>query len=307
MMTDSATEVTRPDNFICPISFDLMTDPLVSIYGHHYQKEAILGWLNEGNSTCPLTRELLTLGMLFSDRRLQSNIKEWMLQNGLAVQHYNEHEDAERVVGLGCVLAPTNQQLRTHRSWGKLDPSLCVDLFDLFVADHNLFYRLVIMCTLKFISSMSVIIGSNKLASIVVLMAKSKRLGGGQIEYDCFYYRICCTHSTRWNLDTSRPNIIHPCSRHLVLANFLKAATGFASINFWCCLSDKDFEFLSSSLVLGPEDCELESCESMGHSLIIILVQEMLRRRLDPFQSDPISSTRPPAFLWCSRTLLLKL
>ena len=146
MMIDSTTEVTHPENFICPLSLDLMTDPLVSICGHHCQKEAVLGWLNQGNSTCPLTRELLTLGMLFSDRSLQSNIKEWMLQNGLAVRHNNEHEDAERrVVGLGCVLAPSKQQLSTHRSQGKLDSSLGADIFDFFIADHNLLYRLVII------------------------------------------------------------------------------------------------------------------------------------------------------------------
>jgi hypothetical protein len=112
-MIYSTTEVTPPESFTCPISFDLMTDPLVSIYGHHFQKAAILGWLVEGNCTCPLTRKPLTLGMLVSDSRLQSNIKGWMLQNGMAVQHHNEHEDPDRVVGLGCcILAPRKQKLR---------------------------------------------------------------------------------------------------------------------------------------------------------------------------------------------------
>ena len=112
MIDDSTTEVTYPENFICPISFDLMTDPLVSIYGHHYQREAILGWLSQGNKPCPMTRNPLSLGMLVSDSRLQFNIKKWMLQNGLAVQPRNEHEDSEtrRVVGLGCsILAPNEQ------------------------------------------------------------------------------------------------------------------------------------------------------------------------------------------------------
>ena len=116
-MIDSTTEVTSPEKFLCPISFDLMTDPLVSICGHHCQKETVLGWLNQGISTRPLARELLTLGTLFSDRSVQWKVEEWMLQNGLAVQHDNEHEDAERrVVGSGCVLAPSKQQLSTHRS-----------------------------------------------------------------------------------------------------------------------------------------------------------------------------------------------
>ena len=45
MMIDSTTEATYPENFDCPISFDLMTDPLVSIYGHHYQPERGYYWL----------------------------------------------------------------------------------------------------------------------------------------------------------------------------------------------------------------------------------------------------------------------
>jgi hypothetical protein len=131
-MIDSTTEVTPPEHFVCPISFDLMTDPLVSIYGHHYQREAILGWLSQGNSTCPLTRNTLSLGMLVSDSRLQLTIASWMLQNGLAAQHNNteEREAPERVLGLGCILAPSKRQLRTSviRQTGSERP-------------HRFFYR----------------------------------------------------------------------------------------------------------------------------------------------------------------------
>lgn len=113
MMIDSTTEVTPPEHFICPISCDLMTDPLVSIYGHNYQREAIIGWLSQGNGTCPLTRNPLSMRMLISDSRLQSNIRIWMLQNGLAVRDDTERKDPERVGGLGCIVAPSERQLRT--------------------------------------------------------------------------------------------------------------------------------------------------------------------------------------------------
>jgi hypothetical protein len=114
-MINSTTEVTPPQHFICPISCDLMTDPLVSIYGHHYQREAILGWLSEGNDTCPLTRNPLLMRMLVSDGRLQSDINKWMLENGLAVRHKTEPKEdpARRVVGLGCIFTPSKRQLRT--------------------------------------------------------------------------------------------------------------------------------------------------------------------------------------------------
>jgi hypothetical protein len=115
-MIDTNEEITPPENFICPISFDLMTDPLISIYGHRYQREAILGWLGQGNSTCPLTRKPLTLRMLVKDCRLQLVINGWMRQNGLAVQYNTEREDRERVVGLGCILTPSKPELQTFLS-----------------------------------------------------------------------------------------------------------------------------------------------------------------------------------------------
>jgi hypothetical protein len=47
-----------PQHSSCPISCDLLTDPLRT-YGHHTIEEAILGWLSEGMIHAPLTRNLL--------------------------------------------------------------------------------------------------------------------------------------------------------------------------------------------------------------------------------------------------------
>jgi ankyrin repeat protein len=50
-------EPTYPD-FLCPITHEVMKDPVILSDGHTYEKEAILKWL-EGHDTSPLTNEIL--------------------------------------------------------------------------------------------------------------------------------------------------------------------------------------------------------------------------------------------------------
>jgi hypothetical protein len=47
----------------CPISMQLFKDPVVSIYGHSFERRDIEKWLLE-NECCPMTREHLTIAHL---------------------------------------------------------------------------------------------------------------------------------------------------------------------------------------------------------------------------------------------------
>lgn len=44
-----------PASFYCPISMDLMTDPVMVDTGHTYDRSCIERWLQQGNRTCPVT------------------------------------------------------------------------------------------------------------------------------------------------------------------------------------------------------------------------------------------------------------
>ncbi len=35
-----------PDNFICPISQDIMENPVIDSCGHYFEKQNILDWLD---------------------------------------------------------------------------------------------------------------------------------------------------------------------------------------------------------------------------------------------------------------------
>ncbi|WOL04536.1 U-box domain-containing protein 8 [Canna indica] len=48
-------EVHLPDDFRCPISLEVMTDPVILSSGHTFDRASIQRWLDSGNRTCPVT------------------------------------------------------------------------------------------------------------------------------------------------------------------------------------------------------------------------------------------------------------
>jgi len=78
--TDKAAtrvEDTKPDsNFLCPISLVLMTDPVMAMDGHTYERSAIEKWL-ENNNTSPTSNNVLPTKTLISNHNLKSQIEAW--------------------------------------------------------------------------------------------------------------------------------------------------------------------------------------------------------------------------------------
>jgi U-box domain len=77
--------VAAPDDFICPLTLEVFSDPLISKYGHNFERTAILEWLAEGNLECPLTRKPLSPSMLFPNVQMRLKIKQWQEENELEV------------------------------------------------------------------------------------------------------------------------------------------------------------------------------------------------------------------------------
>jgi Mg-chelatase subunit ChlD len=69
-----------PNEFICPISMDLMIDPVIAPDGHTYERSAITEWLFT-NNTSPLTRIHMTVDELQTNFALKSAIERWKLSN----------------------------------------------------------------------------------------------------------------------------------------------------------------------------------------------------------------------------------
>lgn len=62
-------------NFYCPITSELMTDPVMDPDGNTYERAAIEAWL-ERNNTSPLTGNELTIGQLIPNRTLREAIED---------------------------------------------------------------------------------------------------------------------------------------------------------------------------------------------------------------------------------------
>ncbi|XP_077254019.1 plant U-box 8 [Tasmannia lanceolata] len=45
-----------PDDFKCPISLEIMSDPVILSSGHTFDRVSIQRWLDSGNRTCPITK-----------------------------------------------------------------------------------------------------------------------------------------------------------------------------------------------------------------------------------------------------------
>ncbi|KAH6559334.1 hypothetical protein KP509_1Z013500 [Ceratopteris richardii] len=73
-----------PDDFRCPISLELMRDPVIVATGQTYERASIERWL-EGHRTCPKTRAVLPHTILTPNYVLRSLIEQWCETNGIDI------------------------------------------------------------------------------------------------------------------------------------------------------------------------------------------------------------------------------
>ena len=69
-----------PNPFLCPITLDLIKDPVVAMDGHTYERSAITKWF-ASHGTSPKTNEELTRKKLVPNHALRAMIIEWHEQH----------------------------------------------------------------------------------------------------------------------------------------------------------------------------------------------------------------------------------
>ncbi|KAL6218850.1 hypothetical protein ACLB2K_012057 [Fragaria x ananassa] len=73
--------VQIPYHFRCPISLELMRDPVIISTGQTYDRHSIESWVATGNTTCPVTRTQLADFTLIPNHTLRRLIQEWCVAN----------------------------------------------------------------------------------------------------------------------------------------------------------------------------------------------------------------------------------
>ncbi|XP_047310525.1 U-box domain-containing protein 13-like [Impatiens glandulifera] len=72
-----------PNDFRCPISLELMRDPVIVSTGQTYERSCIEKWLEQGHATCPKTQQTLANTVLTPNFVLRSLVEQWCEVNGM--------------------------------------------------------------------------------------------------------------------------------------------------------------------------------------------------------------------------------
>ncbi|KAK9723673.1 hypothetical protein RND81_05G016900 [Saponaria officinalis] len=78
---NSSSELNAPTDFRCPITLDLMTDPVVVSTGQTYDRSSITLWVESGRKTCPKTGQTLTHTNFIPNKALKNLIAMWCREN----------------------------------------------------------------------------------------------------------------------------------------------------------------------------------------------------------------------------------
>lgn len=77
---------SHPNSFCCPITGDLIKEPVMDTEGNTYEKSAIISWLQK-NQTSPVTGKSLDMNSLIPNLALKKSIEEYKKSKLKYIQH----------------------------------------------------------------------------------------------------------------------------------------------------------------------------------------------------------------------------
>lgn len=82
-----------PPQFLCALSGNTMKNPMLSPYGHTFDRETIEMWLKQQGSVCPITGKPLSMDQLQVNKPLQQQIMQVVIQQSMSA--YNQEDAAD--------------------------------------------------------------------------------------------------------------------------------------------------------------------------------------------------------------------
>ncbi|KAG2713621.1 hypothetical protein I3760_04G185600 [Carya illinoinensis] len=84
---EATTGVLVPSYFQCPLSLELMLDPVIVASGQTYERSSIQKWLYNGLTICPKTRQSLTHTNLIPNYTVKAMIANWCEENNIKLHN----------------------------------------------------------------------------------------------------------------------------------------------------------------------------------------------------------------------------
>eukprot|EP00252_Welwitschia_mirabilis_P016624 TRINITY_DN3674_c0_g1_i1.p1 TRINITY_DN3674_c0_g1~~TRINITY_DN3674_c0_g1_i1.p1 ORF type:complete len:687 (+),score=109.90 TRINITY_DN3674_c0_g1_i1:877-2937(+) len=98
--SDSEDAPAIPDDFRCPISLDLMREPVIVSSGQTYELASITRWLEEGHSTCPKSGQKLISSIVIPNYALRNLIIQYCDKHNIP---YDKPEGRKKKCALGSI------------------------------------------------------------------------------------------------------------------------------------------------------------------------------------------------------------
>ncbi|KAK4600219.1 hypothetical protein RGQ29_010046 [Quercus rubra] len=107
-MLEKCPSLLIPHEFLCPITLEIMTDPVIVASGQTYERESILKWFDSNHRTCPKTRQTLAHLSIAPNFALKNIILQWCEKNNFqlpkepdsSVQESSSPEHKEEISSL---------------------------------------------------------------------------------------------------------------------------------------------------------------------------------------------------------------
>ena len=120
----SLSDVVIPADFRCPISLELMRDPVVVATGQTYDRESIKLWIESGHATCPKSGQTLAHTDLIPNRALKNLIAMWCREQKIPFENAASNEKPNSVVTNKTALEATRMTASFLVNKVSLSPSM---------------------------------------------------------------------------------------------------------------------------------------------------------------------------------------
>ncbi|XP_022738452.1 U-box domain-containing protein 44-like [Durio zibethinus] len=108
-------------SFYCPITMDVMVDPVEISSGRTFERSAIERWFADGNKLCPSTSIHLDTLVLQPNKTLRQSIEEWKDRNKMitivSIKPKLQSNEEQEVLQSLCELQDLCAEQELHREW----------------------------------------------------------------------------------------------------------------------------------------------------------------------------------------------